>query len=144
MALKDLLTEIALKWGYKMNEQPSGYLSLDIPIRKKDGTSRFQYLTVREEELVEGERRYYITSQSGIVSDKTNYYEILKDAGSCNYSAVTILTSNGTDGQPVYYIGVQAAPLVEHTSKELLDAIIFEVAFYADRMEEKHFGSDQY
>jgi hypothetical protein len=81
---------------------PSGSFSLDISIRKKDGTSRFQFLTVREEELVPGEKRYYITSQSGIISDKTNYYEILKDAGSCNYSSVTILTANGEDGQPVY------------------------------------------
>ena len=144
MALKELLTEIALKWGYKMNELPSGSLSLDITIRKKDGTSRFQYLTVREEELVQGERRYYITSQCGVISDKTNYYEILKDAGSCNYSAVTILTANGSDGQPVYYVGVQSAPLVQHTTKELLDTILFEVAFYADRIEEKHFGEDKY
>ena len=144
MALKELLTEIALKWGYKLNQLPSGSLSLDVTIRKKDGTSRFQYLTVREEELVQGERRYYITSQSGAISNNINYYEILKDAGSCNYSAVTVLTANGSDGQPVYYIGVQAAPLVQHTSRDLLDTILFEVAFYADRLEEKHFGADQF
>jgi hypothetical protein len=50
MELKQTLTDIALKWGYKMEELSPGVFGMDISIKRKTSeTIRYQYVTVRFE-----------------------------------------------------------------------------------------------
>lgn len=145
MDLKQTLTDIALKWGYKMEELTPGVFGMDISIKRKTSeTIRYQYITVRFEEFEGAEKKIYISSRSGICHDGLNYHDILKESLFCNYCTVSILATKDKEGNPDESLIVQAAPLEKHTSPDMLDTILFEVANNADYIEEKYFGGDKY
>jgi hypothetical protein len=145
MELKQTLTDIALKWGYKMEELSPGVFGLDISIKRKNSdTIRYQYVTARFEEIEGAEKKVYISSRSGICHNGLNYYELLKESLFCNYCTVCILATKDKEGNPNESVIVQAAPLAKHTNSDMLDTILFEVANNADYIEEKFFGGDKY
>lgn len=67
MDLKDVLTRICQRWGYKMDEKGPGLFGIDVGLKMKDGTSRYQYVFVRMEQPEGGQARYYITSTCGFL-----------------------------------------------------------------------------
>lgn len=142
MDLKLILTRIAERWNYKIVETSPGVFGLDVALKKKDGTLRYQYVFVRIEKPEGGKERYYITSSCGVYNNTLNFYNIMRETSFCNYSTITIGSRKNKEGNPEEIIMTQAAPLVPHTDNELLDAIIFEVANNADYIEEKYFGGD--
>jgi hypothetical protein len=145
MELKETLTQIALKWGYKMEEISPGIFGLDISIKRKTSeTIRYQYVTVRFEELEGAEKKIYLSSRSGICHSALNFHDLLKESLFCNYCTVALLATKDKEGNPNESLIVQAAPYEKYTSPELLDNILFEVANNADYIEEKYFGGDKY
>ena len=145
MDLKETLTSIALKWGYKMEELSPGVFGLDISIKRKNSvTLRYQYVTARFEELEGADKKIYISSRSGICHNALNFHDLLKESLFCNYCTVAILATKDKEGNANESLIVQAAPLEKHTSPEMLDNILFEVANNADFIEEKYFGGDKY
>ncbi len=144
MELKLILTRIAERWGYKLHEISEGVFSMDVVLKMKDGTNRFQYVFVRIEKPEGGQERYYINSSCGLYNSSLNFYNLMREAAYCNYSTITIGNRKNRDtGAPEEVIMVQAAPLAAHTNYDLLDAIIFEVANNADFIEQKYFGQDK-
>jgi hypothetical protein len=144
MELKLVLTRIAERWNYKLNEVSEGVFSLDVVLKLKDGSNRFQFVFVRVEKPEGGQERYYITSTSGVFNNSLNFYNLLRETSYCNYSTITVGSRKNRDtGAAEEVIMVQAAPLAAHTNYDLLDAIIFEVANNADFIEQKYFGQDK-
>lgn len=142
MDLKDTLTRIAARWNYKMTEVSEGVFALDVPLKLKDGTTRAQFAYARIEKNAQGQERIYITSRCGIYNPSLNFYNILRENGHCNYSTLTIGNGKDKEGKPIEVVMAQAAPLVVHTTPDLLDAIVFEVANMADFIESRYFGGD--
>lgn len=142
MELKDVLSRIAQRWNYKFNEINENLFGLDVALKMPDGSFRFQYVFVRTEQPEGGQKRYYITSTCGVYNNTINFYNILKENGFCNYSTITIGSRKNKEGNPEEVLMVQAAPLDAHTTPDLLDVILFEVAFNADYIEKRYFGSD--
>lgn len=142
MDLKDTLTRIAARWGYKLTEVSEGVFALDVPLKLNDGTTRFQFAYARFEKTAAGKTRIYVTSRCGIYNPNLNFYNILRENGNCNYATLTIGNGKDKDGNPIEVVMAQAAPLEEHTTPDMLDAIIFEVANMADFIEAKYFGGD--
>ena len=144
MDLKETLTRISARWNYKMSEVSPGVFGLDVPLKLQDGTTRFQYVYARITKNAQGEERIYITSRCGVYNPSLNFYNILRETGICNYSTLTIGNGKDKDDKPIEVVMAQAAPLVIHTTPDLLDAIIFEVGNIADFVEARYFGGDTY
>jgi len=142
MDLKETLTRIAQRWSFKLTEVSEGVFALDIGLKLKDGTTRYQFVYARVETNQQGQQRIYITSRAGIYRADLNFYNLLKDTAWCNYSTLTIGNGKDKDGNPTEVIMAQAAPLVAHTTPDLLDTILFEVANTADYIESRYFGGD--
>lgn len=142
MELKETLERIAQRWSYKMTETSPGVFALDVGIKLKDGTVRYQFVYARVEEAQPGNPRIYITSTCGIYKTDLNFYDLLKETAWCNYSTITIGKRKSKEGVDTDVVMTQAAPLVAHTSPDLLDAVLFEVANMADFVEQKYFGAD--
>ncbi len=142
MDLKDTLTRIAQRWSYKLTEVSDGVFAIDVGLKLQDGSVRYQYVYARLEKNQQGQERIYITSRCGVYSQNLNFYNILRDSASCNYSTITIGNGKDKDGNPVEVVMTQAAPLEMHTTPDLLDSILFEVANTADFIESRYFGGD--
>ena len=125
-----------------MTEVSEGVFALDIGLKLKDGTTRYQFIYARLEKNAQGQERIYITSRCGIYNASLNFYNILRETGACNYSTVTIGNGKDKEGNPIEVVMAQAAPLAIHTTPDLLDAIVFEVANMADFIESRYFGGD--
>ena len=140
--LADTLNQLASRWNYKLDEISTGIFRMDVGIKLKDGSFRYQFVYIQIIQPQNGKRKYYMNSRCGMYTPQANLYSIMKEAGYCNYSTITITNDKTADGNPFETIFVLAAPFVEHSSVDLLSEIIFEVANNADILEAGYFGGD--
>jgi hypothetical protein len=141
--LKIAVTNIAARWNYKMDEISPGIFRMDVAIKMKDGSFRYQFVYVW---VVQG--RYfgkdvvYMNSRCGEFTANLNLYKLLKESGYGTYSSVTVTTDKRADGSPCETVIVQAVQPIEFTNETILNEVIYDVAYNADIIEETYFGGD--
>jgi len=141
--LKTALTSISAKWKYKLEEVSPNVWRMDVALKMKDESWRYQFIYIWiVETRFNNKPAIYINSRCGEYNSNLNLYSLLKESGFGNYSNVTITTDKRADGSPCETVIVQASLAAEHTTEALLDAVCFEVANNADIIEEKYFGGD--
>lgn len=143
LELSNALHQISTRWNYKLDELTPGVFRLDVALKLKDDSFRYQFVYIWVEKSPNGRDKFYMNSRVGMYTQNLNHYNLLKEAGYCNYTTVTITSDKTADGTPCETVIVQAAPYADFTSLELLNDIIFEVANNADILEEKFFGGDK-
>ncbi|MCE3225635.1 MAG: hypothetical protein K0S32_186 [Bacteroidetes bacterium] len=141
--LKQALTNIAERWKYKMEEVSPGVYRMDVAIKMKDGTWRYQFVWAW---LIAG-RHFgkdviYMNSRCGEYNPNLNHYKMLKEGGYGTFAQVTITTDKRKDGSPCETVIVQASCPVELISETYLNEALYDVAFNADIIEESYFGGD--
>ncbi len=141
--LKEVITEYAESKKYKLRELDGGKFSIDIAMKLKDGSFRYQFVWVWiSEGRAKGKDCVYFTSRAGTYTPNVNLYQLMKESGYGVYTTVTIVPDKDKEGNPNETIVVQASPVLEHLSKDEFLYILWEVAEVADILEEKHFGGD--
>ena len=141
--LKTALTNISNKWKYKLEEVSPNVWRLDVALKMKDESWRYQFVYVWiVETRFQGNPAIYMNSRCGEFNSNLNLYSLLKESGYGNYSNVTVTTDKRADGSPCETVIVQASLSVDFTTEDLLDKVIYEVASNADIMEEKFYGGD--
>lgn len=139
MYLKETLSEIALKWGYRLQEIRPDSFNIEISLVRNKVDTRFQIVTVQRESLEGKPSRIYIQGYCGIINDEIPLRDVLKIAIGYNYCTVALLDTKDKNANPVTELIVQACPQEEFIVPEMLDAIIFEVADKADYLVMKYF-----
>lgn len=139
MYLKETLSNIALKWGYRMQEIRSDSYNLEVSLIRNKVDTRFQIVTVQRESVEGKPARIYIQGYCGILTDKISLREVMKLAIGYNYCTPALLDTKDKEGNPVTELIIQSCPQEEFTTPEELDAIIFEVADKADYIVLKYF-----
>lgn len=143
MDLKLAITNISTRWNYKMDEVSPGIFRVDVAIKMKDGSYRYQFVYVW---IIAG--RYhgkdvvYMNSRCGEYGPNLNLYKLLKESGYGTYCSVTVTTDKRADGTPCETVIVHAVQPVEFTSETILNEVLFDVAYNADIIEETYFGGD--
>lgn len=141
--LGEALTNIATKYNYKVDKLNDTQWRMDVALKLKDGSFRYQFVYIWiSKGFAKGKDVIYMNSRCGMFTPQLNLYNIMKEAAWGVYSVVTITTDKTKEGAPCETVIVQASPIAEYTSPELLNEIIFEVASNADIIEEKFFGGD--
>jgi len=141
--LKTSLQNISAKWKYKLDEVSPNVWRIDVAIKMKDESWRYQFVYVWEVETrFFGKPAYYMNSRVGEFNANLNLYSIIKESGFGNYTSITVTTDKRADGTPCETLICQAALAKEHTTEALLDQVLYEVANNADIAEEKFFGGD--
>jgi len=143
--LKDILHTIAERWKYKVEEVSPGIFRTDVAIKMKDGNWRYQFVYVW---IIAG-RHFgkdvvYFNSRCGEYNPNINHYKLLKEGGCGTYAQVTVTTDKRADGSSCETIIVQAVQPVELTNEAILDAVLYDVAYNADIIEEVYFGGDRH
>lgn len=142
--LKKLIQDTADKFITKFKELGENSFVIDIPLKLKDGSFRYQYVYASfSKGFAKGKDCFYVYSRCGTYSSDLNLYSLLKEAKFGVYSMVTILSDKDGDGNSVESVIVQASPIVEYTTYDELFYVICEVAEVADLLEEKYFGVDK-
>lgn len=142
--LKQVLQNITAKWNYKLNELPNNVFSIDVVIPIKDKAPRYQFVYVWVVKARHfGKDVVYISSRAGTYHQGLNLYNMIKESGYCNMSAVTITNDTDKEGRPCETLVVHAGQPLELTNEAILDAVIYEVAYNADFIEERYFGGDK-
>lgn len=141
--LKVALTNIAERWKYKMEEVTPGVYRLDVALKMKDETWRYQFVYVW---IIAG-RHFgkdvvYMNSRCGEYNPNLNHYKIIKESGYGTYAQVTITTDKRADGSPCETVIVQAVQPIELTNEAIINEVIYDVAYNADIIEETYFGGD--
>lgn len=144
--LRSALTNVARRRNYKLDELSPDVWRLDVAIPLKDGKFRYQFVYVRvvPKRWFQQKDAILIDSRCGVYSQGLNLYNLLKEGGYGFYTAVTVIPDKDKEGKPCETVIVQSSPVVEWTTPELLDEIIFEVAYNADLIEERFFGGDNH
>jgi hypothetical protein len=141
--LGEALQNIAAKFNYKLEMINETQYRMDVALKLKDGSFRYQFVYIWiSKGFAKGKDVIYMNSRCGTYTPMLNLYNVMKEASWGVYSMVTITTDKSKDGVPCETVIVQASPIAEYTSPELLNEIIFEVASNADIIEEKFFGGD--
>lgn len=143
MYLKEVLTQIALKWGYRLQEKNINLFYIQVNLVRDKVNNRFQVVSVQRESVEGKPSRIYLQSYCGIVTPKTPLYDIMRLALRYNYCTSALLEVKGTDGNPVTELIVQACPEEEYLTPELLDNILFEVADKADYLVMQYYEDPQ-
>ncbi|MBK6522884.1 MAG: hypothetical protein KBG47_04990 [Bacteroidia bacterium] len=141
--LKTAISNIATRWKYKCDEVNPGVFRVDVAIKMKDGSFRYQFVWVW---IIAG-RHFgkdvvYMNSRCGEYNANLNHYKLLKEGGYGTYASVTITTDKRKDGTDCESVIVQAVQPVEHTSEAILNEALYDVAYNADIIEESYFGGD--
>ncbi|MBA3664811.1 MAG: hypothetical protein H0W61_11475 [Bacteroidetes bacterium] len=141
--LKTIVTNIAERWKYKMEEITPGVFRLDVALKMKDATWRYQFVYIW---IIAG-RHFgkdvvYMNSRCGEYNPNLNHYKIIKESGFGTFAQVTITTDKRADGSPCETVIVQAVQPVELTNETILNEVIYDVAYNADIIEESYFGGD--
>jgi hypothetical protein len=145
IAIDKLLKEYAFAQKYKLSLLENGKYCIDIAMKLKDGSFRYQFVWVWEVKgRGKGKDCVYLTSRVGSYSSSIDLYQLVKEAGYGIYTTVTVVGDKDKAGKPCESIVVQASPVLEFLSKEAFLFILWEVAEVADILEEKHFGKDQH
>lgn len=143
MDLKIALTNISERWKYKMEEMSPGVYRLDVGMKQKDETFRYQFVYAwLIKERYRGKDAFYINSRCGEYTLNTNLYQMMKESSYCTYCSVIITTDKRTDGSPCETVVVHAVQPVEFTSEAILNEVIWDVAINADIVEKTYFGGD--
>ncbi|BDS13671.1 hypothetical protein [Aureispira anguillae] len=143
--LKEVLTEYAEHKNYKLRELDGGKFSIDIAMKLKDGSFRYQFVWIWiSPNRGKGKDCVYFTSRAGAYTPNVNLYQLIRESGYGIYTTVTIVSDKDKEGNPCETVVVQASPVHEHLSKEQFLYILWEVAEVADILEEKHFGGDSH
>jgi hypothetical protein len=142
--LKTAVTNIAAKWKYKLDEVSPGVYRMDVAIKMKDDSWRYQMVWVW---LITG-RHFgkdvvYMNSRCGEYNPNINHYKLLKEGGYGTFAQVTVTTDKRADGSPCETIIVQAVQPVELTNETILNEVIYDVAYNADIIEGSYFGGDK-
>jgi hypothetical protein len=141
--LKTAILNIAEKWKYKVDEVSPGVFRIDVAIKMKDESWRYQFVYVW---IIQG-RHFgkdvvYMNSRCGEYNPNLNHYKLLKEGGFGTYAQVTITTDKRADGSACETLIVQAVQPVELTNETILNEVIYDVAYNADIIEESYFGGD--
>ena len=143
MDLKITVANIAARWNYKVEEVTPGIFRVDVALKQKDGTFRYQFVYVWViKERYFGKDVVYMNSRCGEYNQNLNHYKILKESGYGTFSSVTVTTDKRADGSPCETVIVQAVQPIEFTSEVILNEVIYDVAFNADIIEATYFGGD--
>ncbi|TAF63135.1 MAG: hypothetical protein EAZ55_14520 [Cytophagales bacterium] len=143
--LKKMMQEASQRFGTKFEELPSGAYLIDVPLKLKDGSIRYQYVYGSVGlDPTQNKEFFYLNSRCGIINEQTDFAGILRDARYGIYTTIAIVNDRQRDGTPCETLIVQASPLVEYTAQEQLLYIITEIAEKADIIEEKYFGGDMH
>lgn len=143
MDLKSMMERISAKFNYPFKDYGNGYFSLDVTLKINETTTRYQIVYAKIENNKEGvPMRVLVQSRAGLYTPMLNLYNVLREGNYLNYATVCIIPEKDREGRPCETVYVQSAPLIAHTSPELLESIIYEVANNADIIEEKFFGGD--
>src|ERR1041385_5936005 len=124
--LKTAVSNIASRWNYKLDEVSPGVFRLDVAIKMKDGSFRYQYVWA----WVIAGRHYgkdvvYMNGRSGEYNANLNHYKLLKEGGYGTFAMVTITTDKRADGTPCESIIVQAVQPVEFTNEAILNEALY-------------------
>lgn len=141
--LKIVLSNISERWKYKMDEISPGVFRLDVPMKQKDGTHRYQFVyawVIKERYM--GKDVFYFNSRCGEYNLNINLYQMLKESSYCTYCSVIITTDKRTDGTPCETVVVHAIQPIEYTSEAIVNEVIWDVATNADIIEMTYFGGD--
>ena len=141
--LKTAILNIAEKWKYKVDEVSPGVFRIDVAIKMKNDSWRYQFVYAW---IIAG-RHFgkdvvYMNSRCGEYNPNLNHYKLLKEGGFGTYAQVTITTDKRVDGSACETIIVQAVQPVDLTNETILNEVIYDVAFNADVIEESYFGGD--
>jgi hypothetical protein len=143
MDLKATMEAISAKFNYPYKDYGNGYHSLDVTLKINDTTNRYQIVFAKVENNKERvPTRILVQSRCGFYNPTVNLYSIIKEGNYLNYSTLCIIPEKDKDGRPVETLYVQSAPLIAHTTPDLLEKIVYEVGNNADIIEEKYFGGD--
>ncbi|MCE3258923.1 MAG: hypothetical protein K0S12_564 [Bacteroidetes bacterium] len=141
--LKTAVTNIAERWKYKMDEISPGIFRMDVAIKMKDGSWRYQFVYIWQIAGRHfGKDVVYMNSRCGEYNPNLNHYKMLKEGGYGTFAQVTITTDKRADGSPCETVIVQAVQPVELTNETILNEVIYDVAYNADIIEETYFGGD--
>lgn len=145
--LKMTLLEYAATSSHKLKVLEDGKFCIDFRFRMGEGKKdRLQmvWCWIAKGRKPE-EKCVYFSSRVGIYSPNINLFTLMKDAGRCFHSTITIVSDKNKEGQPCESIIVQASPNLKYVTKEFFLEVLFEVAETADILEERHFdGVDIY
>ncbi len=141
--LKKALTNISERWKYKVDEISPGVFRMDVALKMKDDSWRYQFVYVW---IIAG-RHFgkdvvYMNSRCGEYNPNLNHYKLLKEGGYGTFAQVTVTTDKRADGSPCETLIVQAVQPVELTTETILNEVIYDVAFNADIIEMNYFGGD--
>lgn len=142
--LKVAINNICQRWNYKVEEVSAGVFRVDVYLKQKDGSARYQFVYAW---VIPG--RYfgkdvvYMNSRCGEFTQNLNLYKLLKEGGYGTYSAVTVTTDKRADGSPCETVIVQAVQPIEFTNEAILNEALYDVAFNADAIESLYFGGDK-
>ena len=139
MYLKETLSQIALKWGYRLQEIKPDHFNMEINLVRNKVDTRYQIVTIQRESPANKPARIYLQGYCGIINDKVSLTEILKIAIGYNYCTPALLDTKDKEGNAVTELIIQACPQEEFTTPELLDAIMFELADKTDYLIMKYF-----
>lgn len=139
MYLKETLSQIALRWGYRLQEVRPDFFNMEISLVRNKVDTRYQLVTIQRESLQDKPARIYLQGYCGILNDRVSLREILKITIGYNYCTPALLETKDKDGNPITELIIQACPQEEFTTPELLDAILFELADKADYLVLKYF-----
>jgi hypothetical protein len=141
--LKLAMTNISERWKYKLDEVNPGMFKIDVALKMKDGSWRYQNVWVWEIKGRHfGKDVIYMNSRCGEYNPNINHYKLLKECGYGTFAQVTVTTDKRADGSPCETIIVQAVQPVELTNETILNEVIYDVAYNADIIEETYFGGD--
>ena len=144
MNLKATLSDIALKWGYRMQELRQDVFNMEISLIRNKVDRRVQLISVQKENVEGKPPRIYIQGYCGLYSERIPLQEVLKLAIGYNYCAVALLDSKNKEGNPITELIVQACPQEDFATADELDAILFEVADKTDYIVMKYFDQPSY
>ncbi len=143
--LKTAMTNISNKWKYKLDEVSPGIWKIDVALKMKDDSWRYQNVWVWEIKGRHfGKDVIYMNTRCGEYNPNLNHYKMLKEGGYGTFAQVTITTDKRPDGTPCETVIVQAVQPIELTNETILNEVIYDVAYNADIIEMTYFGGDNH
>lgn len=142
--LKTAVTNIAERWKYKLDETSPGIYRVDVAIKQKDDSWRYQNVWVWEIKGRHfGKDVIYMNSRCGEYNPNLNHYKLLKESGYGTFAQVTVTTDKRADGSPCETVIVQGVHPVELITEAILNEMLYDVAFNGDIIEATYFGGDK-
>lgn len=142
--LKTAVSNIAERWKYKLDETSPGVYRIDVAIKQKNDSWRYQNVWVWEIKGRHfGKDVIYMNSRCGEYNPNINHYKFLKEGGYGTFAQITITTDKRADGSPCETVIAQASCPVELITEAILNEMLYDVAFNADFIEVTYFGGDK-